>query len=47
MLRDVDIIDDWTAIKKALKQVEKHDVKKKKDSKWLVPTPVVCMIYEK
>ena len=31
MLKDVDIIDDWTAIKKALKQAEKQETKKRKD----------------
>ena len=31
MLHDEDIIDDWTAIKKALKQAEKQEVKRKKD----------------
>ena len=35
MLRDVDIIDDWTAIKKALKQSEKHEIKKKKDRRFI------------
>ena len=29
MLPDVEIIDDWTAIKKALKQAEKLEKKKK------------------
>ena len=29
MLPDIEIIDDWTAIKKALKQAEKLEKKKK------------------
>lgn len=35
MLPDMEIIEDWTAIKKALKQAEKHENKKKKDCKYI------------
>jgi hypothetical protein len=33
MLQDMEIIEDWTVIKKALKQAEKQENRKRKDCK--------------